>query len=193
MSFSFDNEGPSFATVFKRKTDVLARAAMSALNQAAGYIKQAGASDIAAAGFSTRWQKAISTRVYPETGAALDAALVARHKIPYANVFEEGAQIAGQPLLWLPLPSAKEYVSIGDKPTPQRVRARGFKLISINRPGREPLLAVKLARATLGDKIVPVFFGIPLVNIPRKFHFRAVSEQAQEKLPGWFKSAIKDS
>ena len=190
-AISFENVGEDFQKAFLRKADVIATAAMSAMQRAADLAKQGIAQDIAAAGFSTRWQRAVTTRVYPERAKSIDAALFVAHRIRYASIFETGGTIRGQPFLWLPLPTAQQFAA-GQRPTPSRLRARGFELVSINRPGRLPLLAVE-RRGPFGRKAsVPVFVGISTVTIPKRFHFFRVCEQVRDRLPSLYSAAVKD-
>lgn len=182
----------AFLDAFRAKEKVIARACTAGMRRAGAFVKEAAAADIAAAGFSRRWQQGVTARVYPEGRESINAAVFAAHKIPYANVFEEGAQIRGKPLLWLPLPSAAQFVGFGRKATPALFAARGLKLISINRAGERPLLAVRMTGPTIGARVQPVFVGVPLVNITGRFHFHRVCEQALGRLPGWIESEIRD-
>jgi hypothetical protein len=189
IEFVEDDKG--FKVAFENVPQVIGTAAVTALKKAGEYIKQAGAADIAAAGFSTRWQKAISARTYPAQGASLSPALYAFHRIPYADVFEQGTRVVGSPLLWLPLPTAAKYAG-GRRPSPRVLAQRGHKLVSIKRTGnQQPLLAVETINS-FGKKVrEPVFFGVTTVDMPKKFHFRQVCAQAVARLPDYYAAAVK--
>jgi Family of unknown function (DUF6441) len=76
----------------------IAKAATPAIREAGEIAKQNGRASIAAAGFSRKWQKRVN--IYPPQGDSLRPAAFIFHKIRYASVFEEGAVIGGQPLLF---------------------------------------------------------------------------------------------
>src|SRR3954470_15419731 len=92
-------------TIVKEIQRPIAKAATAAVREAGDIAKRNGRANIAAAGFSRKWQNALRVNVYPQHGDSLRPAAFIYHKIRYAGVFEEGAVIRGQPLLWLPLPT----------------------------------------------------------------------------------------
>lgn len=199
----FDADPKAFLLAFTQSHDRIAKAATTAMNRVAADVKAEGAADIRSAGFTDRWAKALSARVYPETGSAVDPVCVVVHRIPYSSVFEEGATIAGQPILWLPLPSAKKYLAGGGSISPQRFIRAGYTLVSINAAGRAPLLAVATERVRRGpgrpraseptSRSVtrdPVFFGVPTVSIPQKFHLTDICRRASERLPSYYEQAL---
>ncbi|MHB2169967.1 DUF6441 family protein [Alsobacter sp. R-9] len=200
IDVSFEGQTPR--EVFRDVRTTIAVAATNALRKTGDLIKVEGASEIAAAGFSPRWQRAISARVYPERGASLTAALAVRHRIPYAGVFEEGATISGKPFLWLPLPSATRFGGrfAGGKVTPRKVTQAGYQLVSINRPGKAPLLAVRSrgfgARKQFGGRqfktgIEPLFVGVSAVTITQKFNLRRVFARGQDRLSDFFDAELR--
>jgi len=65
--------------------------------------RSSGDAGIAAGGLSRKWQNALRVNIYPPQGDSMHPAAFVYHKIRYAGVFEDGAVIGGQPLLWLPL------------------------------------------------------------------------------------------
>jgi hypothetical protein len=166
----------------------IARASTGAVRDAADLAKASGRRAIAAAGFSSRWQNALHSKVYPQSGTSLHPSAIVYHKIPYASVFETGATISGQPLLWLPLDSAPLGRG-GKKLTPSEAVGIWGRLISINHPGKPPILAAAIRQTdaqtsrrlttrqirTGGNKsagsvrIVPLFVGVPQVADPAKF------------------------
>ncbi len=119
-------------------------AATAAIHDAGAMLKEQGRANIAAAGFSARWQFTWRVNIYPKTGASIDAAAFGYHKIPYSLVFENGARIrAKQGLLWIPLSTVPKD---GRKShfTAKRLAQTGVKLFSINKPGKKPLLAANV-------------------------------------------------
>ena len=79
--------------------------ALAGRSESPGGRQAKGRADIAAAGFSRRWQNAFRVDVFPRgRKVSVDAAAWVFHKIPYAEVFEEGATIRGRPYLWIALP-----------------------------------------------------------------------------------------
>jgi hypothetical protein len=96
---------PAFAGIIPGKKAAIAEAASTAIKGAGEQARTDGRAEIGAAGFSQIWEKAWQLRLYPEGKPSIGAAAFLVHKIPYANVFEEGAEIAGKPKLWLPFSS----------------------------------------------------------------------------------------
>ena len=139
MRLSYQYQEGEFSAAQLIAEQKIAKASTGAVREAADLAKAAGRRAIAAAGFSSRWQNALRAKVYPQTGYSIDAAAYIWHKIPYAGIFETGGTIAGHPLLWLP---------IGNAPPIGKFNG---KLISINRPGKPPLLAT-VAPARRGKK-----------------------------------------
>ena len=201
----------------------IAIAATGAIKDAAAQIKREGRANIASAGFSARWQNALRVNVYPEHRLSLEPAAFAFHKIPYAGVFERGAQISGNPLLWIPLSGMPLRIG-GQHLTPKSFNEQIGPLHSVNVPGRAPLLAAympagsRIGRVTVsrlrrgaalsrlkiqqrrGDLLagaavvsVPIFFGISAVNIRKRFDLTGVFRAAQEGLPAGYKRNLRKS
>jgi hypothetical protein len=196
----------------------IAEAATTAMRGVANIVKIDGASDIARAGFSTRWQKALSTRVYPEGRNSMRAAVFVRHRIPYAGVFEDGATIAGNPIMWIPLPGVPKAIGSGRgrrRLTPEMVSTSVTDLVSYRSRTGTPLLGARVRvtgeRATAKQpkislgllrrqdnpggrgtlRTVPLFFGVSTVNIKKKFNIRQVCERARNRIPSLYVAAFK--
>src|SRR6476646_11057850 len=125
-------------TVTKEIQRPIAKAATAAVREAGEIAKRDGRASIAASGFSRKWQNALRVNIYPPQGDSLRLAAFIYHKIRYAGVFEEGAVISGQPLLWLPLPTVP--LRRGRPMTPSQYARSIGPLVSVQRPGGPPLL-----------------------------------------------------
>ncbi len=188
--------GEAFAEALDADEKRVMRAAMRAVTQAADIAKTKGRTSIAAGGFSAKWQNALRSKVYPDTPAAF-----IWHKIGYAPVFEEGATIAGKPYLWLAtdaVPGARG----GHAMTPAQYSARYGALVSVNVPGKPPMLFAayerigakrqkgvrSAARAGLAGK--PLFIGVPQVKIAKKFDVAGAAKEASAELPRLYEQAL---
>jgi hypothetical protein len=131
------------------------RAVDAATDQLADSIVEKGREDISSAGnFGQRWTTGLTSDV---GGSGNVRTITLRQQVPYWRVFQDGAVIAGKPLLWIPLSFATEA---------QGVRARDFpgRLFRVDRKsGGAPLLM------SVDDK-QPKYFGAESVRIPKKFH-----------------------
>lgn len=188
---------------------LMAQDATNAFRDAADLVVTRGRSDIAAAGFSVKWQNAWKAKVYPEKGYSLGPALYAYHKIQYSNVFETGAHIKGQQgFLWLPVAGLPTSFSHGERLTPLTFeRATGQDLVPfrnpktgnlllgvrIKVPARSRSFKLSLTRLRRGtdapkgvEQLVPVFVGIRAVTIPSKFHLENVFQTAVAELPALY-------
>ena len=196
----------------------VATAATGAIRDAVTKGKIEARAAIASAGFSTRWQNAFRANVYPARGVSLSPAGFFYHRIPYAGVFEDGATIAGDPLLWLPLPGVPQSM-LGVHMSPANyVRLIG-PLHTIFIAGKPPMLAgwiLGSARSGVGKITVgklragsatefnrrggtgaplanlisvPLFIGLSSVTIGKKFNLKAVFDRAQAGLgAGYFRN-----
>lgn len=194
----------------------IAEAATAAVRDAAEQGKTEGRANIAAAGFSKKWQSALRADLYPKGRVSMRPAALLRHKIPYATVFEDGATITGKPLLWLPLPT----VPVGVTAKNYRKKV-GEPLFTIRRPGKPPLLAARVrltdkraakglslsalrrganikigkdgkVRRGLGTlRAVPLFVGVPAVKIGKKFNLRAIFARAAAQLGNFYVKNLK--
>lgn len=77
-----------FDVALREKYRPLAEAGQETIIEIANAIKNAGRAEIAAAGFSARWQNALRADVYPKRKVSLNAATLVFHKIPYADVLK---------------------------------------------------------------------------------------------------------
>src|SRR5215210_2303463 len=133
----------------------IAKAATRAVREAADLAKTDGRSSIAVAGFSRKWQNALQAKVYPSNRDSMRAAALIYHKVPYAEVFEQGAIIQGKPLLWLPLPSAPFGAGGRRVPAARFRELIGSPLYTIRQRGKPPMLGanVRVTTARAGKAI----------------------------------------
>ncbi|RWO90936.1 DUF6441 family protein [Mesorhizobium sp.] len=207
--FRYQRKEGEFALAMAAIKDPIAFAGTAAISEAGDIVKREGRQDIAAAGFSKRWQNALRVNVYPRRKLSMNAAALIFHNIRYAGIFEEGAVISGKPRLWLPLPSAPKRTG-RQKMTPALYVKTIGPLFSIERPGKPPLLAGKIATNRRGSKtgkvslsalkrggagapstLVPLFIGIDRVNIRDRFSIRQITERAAARLGALYLKHLK--
>jgi len=181
----------------------IASAATRAMIQTADLAKAAGRASIAAAGFSSKWQNALRANVFPREKESISVAAQIYHKIPYSEIFETGGTIAGSPLLWLPIEANLPIQSGGRRWTPKDFAAKVGPLRMITRPGKPPLLIAQVA-ARKGKRVrgafvkqqtksLPVFVGVPLVSIGKKFDVTAAVRGAAERFPALYQQNMDGS
>lgn len=196
----------AFAVAVAEIKQLSAEAATGSMRQAGGMIKTEGRQAIGAAGFSKDWQQAFRVKTYPAgLQSSLGPAAYAYHKIPYAGVFEEGADIEGKPDLFLPIEGMPDRIG-GRKITPELFEQRIGDLTYVQRPGRAPVLVAPAAltrnqvglsrpQISLADlrrgtrragsrtiRSVPVFVGVPRVRIRQKFSIAGVVAGVADRL-----------
>jgi hypothetical protein len=191
----------------------MAKAATSAVREAAELAKAGGRASIAIAGFSRKWQNALRANVYPRGRDSMRAAALIYHKVPYAQVFEDGAVIHGKPYLWLPLPNAP-FGAGGKRISPAKFRAQtGSPLYTIRRPGKPPMLGanVRMTGARAGKAIslsllrrgrnpggrgtvqlVPLYIGVDAATIRKRFAVLDAVRQAAARLPELYLKHFRD-
>ncbi|TIX27301.1 DUF6441 family protein [Mesorhizobium sp.] len=200
--FRYQRKDGEFARAMVGIADPIAFAGTAAISEAGDIVKRDGRQDIAAAGFSRKWQNALRVNVYPRRRNSMNAAALIYHNIRYAGVFEEGATITGHPRLWLPLKDTPKRAG-RQKMTPALYIRTIGPLVSIERPGKPPLLAGKIANrrgkmaagkvkvttsalkrggAGAPSTLVPLFIGIDRVNIRDRFSIRQITERAAARL-----------
>ena len=173
----------------------MAVAATAAMKDVGNLAKSQARASIAAGGFGSKWQNALRVDVYPTGASSLKPAAFVYHKIPYAAVFQDGATIAGKPMLWIPLFKGRRL-------TPRQFEQQVGPLSLIKRPGKPPILATiirttdkKLGKGaslalfkrgfdqkTAGTgHIVPAFVGVPTVTDPQKFDVKSAVSSAADQ------------
>lgn len=188
----------SIAQGYQRRMQI---AAVKAIADVTEQAKVSGRKSIAAGGFSSKWQNALRARVYPNADVPLSPAGLVWHKIAYSAIFESGGPIAGKPTLWLPTSQVPQ--GRGSRPlTPKQYTERVGPLRTIKVPGRPPILAGRGSRAGIiratptvtrlrkravksGSILgawVPLFIGVPTVNLRQRFHVHREVKQAADQI-----------
>ncbi|TIN09779.1 DUF6441 family protein [Mesorhizobium sp.] len=207
LRITVSDPSDAWVKAMRDKYKPIAKAATKAMNQVADNIKAQGRADIIAAGFSRRWANAFRVNVYPKGQVSAEAAALVYHKVPYADVFETGAVIQGSPFLWLPLPDAPKGRG-GRRISASEYRKQiGHPLYAIKRPGKPPLLGanirstasrsqkgVSLSQLKRGRnpngrgtvRLVPLYIGVPKVDIKQKFHLRSIITANASKLAAYY-------
>lgn len=153
MNFSYETDKEAIKERFRAIRGTMEGAVRAAFQRTAEKVRQDGRAEIGRSGLSRRWQNGFRTYVYPRVpNGSLDYTVRGQHRIGYANIFERGGRIGGKPLLWIPLPTAPAKINGRSTTAGAFVHSIG-PLHSINRPGRPPLLAGYVMRATPGRRV----------------------------------------
>jgi hypothetical protein len=170
LEFSIEIDAEAFKSSIAKTADQFEAAFSAAKNMIASMMRQEVTQDIQRAGnFGSRFLSGLSVTVDGDTiTTKLDA--------PGASIFEEGGTIHGNPLLWLPI-SGTDAEGI-------QASNYGDKLFSVNRKaGGPPLLFSMRDRS-------PKYFGIPSVEIPKKFHLGEIQQSVMENFKDIFEAAL---
>ena len=174
-------------TIVKEIQRPIAKAATATIREVGEIAKRNGRVSIAASGFSRKWQNALRVNIYPPQGDSMRSAAFIYHKIRYAGVFEDGAVIGGQPLLWLPLPGVP--IRRGRPMTAAQYARSVGPLVSVQRPGKPPLLFAspragrRSRRASAGAERKPLYVGLTSVAIAKRFDIKGAAQKAAAQLP----------
>lgn len=117
-------------------------AARGAFQDLAVQVQGQARAEIAGVGFKGKWVTGFRTYVFPRTPGENDITQLTMrgfHSYNIANVFERGANVAGNPLLWVPLATAPNSVK-GKPTTPARLIAAGVRLHKIDQGGKSLLI-----------------------------------------------------
>lgn len=178
MNLTFSAQESAIKQALEEIEHEIVEAKEAAVRDAADLAVKEGRANISAAGFSSRWQKALVSNFYPNEDTGDPAALI-HHRIPFAGVFERGVTISGRPLLWLPIEqnlprgihSPKQY---------------GQKLVSVNIAGKPPLLFDAFNRLR-----GPLFFGVRTVTLRKRFDLYRIFARAAEQMREFYERRIK--
>lgn len=177
MNFSFSARETAFKDALEKIAREIEAAEQAALQDAAAEAVKEGRANIAQAGFSRRWQDALTSRFYPNPGK--DPAAIIYHRIRFAGVFERGITISGRPLLWLPI---EQNLPAGV----HSPRQYGRKLVSVNVAGKPPLL-FDAANRLRG----PLFFGTPAATIRKRFDLYRIFAEVMARMQDFYNNRMK--
>jgi len=220
FSFRYDPQTQQFKKAYLLASNVVVEASNAAVFDAALAGVIAGRAQIAAAGFNKDWQKQLRFKMVTEKDSLKPRAYI-HTAINYADIFETGKEIHGDPLIWLPLPSVPPWRGSGIRfggyvprrhMTPsQYVRTIG-PLITLRRPGKHPILAAVIRRGTKAqpfgkfatraqlkrgakgrgqDEVIPLYVGVPSVRIGKKWNVTEALLQAANKIPQFYQEELK--
>jgi len=178
VNFAFSAQESAISQFVEEIERQVNEAKAGAVQDAADLAVKEGRANIATAGFSSRWQKALTSRFYPNKDEGDPAALIF-HRIPFAGVFERGITISGRPLLWLPI----------EQNLPRGIHSPsqyGKKLVSVNIAGKPPLLFDAFNRLR-----GPLFFGTRAVDIRKRFDLFRIFERAADHMRQFYDRRIK--
>jgi len=180
VSFNGKAVGQLWSAQTKRYSEKMVKATQASARRAAAAIETRGRENIKAGGNfgSARWQAGF--RAYLSFRSRVRLSIRVTHSVFYWRVFEFGAKIFGRPLLWIPLPWAREA---------QGIRARDYpgNLFRVERLGRSPLLMARTGAGTVEAKYV----GKEFVVIPRKWRLRDIVRQEQKRLGRYYREALR--
>jgi hypothetical protein len=194
----------------------IATTATAAMDDAKTMVKIEAREDIARAGFSKRWQNALRVDRYPKGNrVSMEAAVFLFHRIPYAGVFEDGAKIQGNPLLWIPLSTTPQKIG-RNRTTPKRVDAiipgdlvpirsrSGIPLMGAtvrvsrtqamqDRP-KVTLAALRRGREGTGFlRTIPLFFGVRVAEVRKQLNIRQICEKARDRIPRFYAKNFREN
>lgn len=214
LGFRFDIITGRFEEAMVEMEAPIASAATAAMDGVLNLVKLDGRASIARAGFSSRWQNALRLQRYPKQDS-MEPAVFVWHKIQYAGVFEDGATIRGNPMMWIPLSGTPVKSGRGgQKLTPERYATSIGDLVSFRSKSGKPLLGARVrvqtgravARPSLsllrrghnyGGKgvlrTIPLFVGVPLTRVEKKFSIREVCAEARARIPALYAANFQGS
>jgi hypothetical protein len=192
------------STAYER---IIAKAATLAMRDVGKDAVTKGRAAISAAGFSPKFAGTLRVINKPASGYVLNPAAYVHSTINYADVFETGKTITGHPFIWLPLPSVPPIAG-RQHMTPKQYIQNVGPLVTMRRPGRLPLLGAvvkgppkaqpfgrfatraRLRKGRSGKgtvtQTIPLFVGVPSVNIPKKFDVKGAVDSAFGKLQEFY-------
>jgi hypothetical protein len=204
-----------FEAALKEQYKPIARAATAAIRDAGDQAKAEARANFLAAGLGQGQANALRVNAYPKgSKVSADAGAFLFHRTTYGAVFEDGATIAGRPLLWVPLPNVPQKIG-RKRMTPALYRERIGNLRYVNPPGGRPLLVadVRLSKSRAGAqfgnvsaaalrrgaggtgvlKSVPVFIGLSTVQIQGRLQIRKICGRARDRLPALYFKHFRDA
>lgn len=169
--FDGDRTGPLFNRSVTRQGDRVRAAARGAAQDAAYDLEIRGRSDIAQAGnFGSRWMDGFHVDV-SEGGGSIRIA--AYEDQPYWQVFQFGATIRGNPMLWIPFSFASDAKGVFARDYPG-----GLFHVTRKSDGLEMLGSIATGEMK--------YFGKEHVVIPKKFHLIEIATDVAHKLRDYY-------
>jgi len=191
----------------------VAKTATRGMTELALRWKLAGRQNIARAGFSRKWQNALRGQAFPRLPkSSAEAAAFVNHRVTYAEVFEKGLTIRGSPILWVPMDHVPKKVNRQATTADRLIQAIGQKPISINPPGKPPMLAavirgpkksrakkVSLAALKRGKtgskgviKRIPLFIGAESIKEPNLLDLEKIHDSFASQVAKFYVRNFKD-
>lgn len=199
MALKFDGKPGELEQAIINMQIPIAKAATAAIRGVGRIAVKETKSSIAAAGLGSQLSRGMRVKFDPPKGYSLEPSALIFNKFGFISVFEFGATITGRPFLWLPLPAVPK--AKGRQLTPAQFAARFGKLITINRPGKPPMLGArvpvsrsgKIAKLTTRSLkpstrptkaarviVVPMFVGVPQVSIRKRTDIHSIINRAAD-------------
>jgi len=208
--FRYDAKTEEFKKVFLLGGNLIVEASNAAVAMSAKKGVDAGRANIAGAGFSRRWQNSLRFKMVTPKNSLKPVAYV-HTTINYADIFETGGDIHGDPWIWLPLPSVPRGRGRPHMTPSQYVKNVG-PLIKLRRPGKAPILAAVIRRgskaqpfgkfATRGQLkrgvkgrgkqvAIPLFVGVHSVHVSKKWDVTGALRRETEKMPQYYQDELR--
>lgn len=191
---------------------IIAKGSTQAMRKIGKLAVDAGRQAIGAAGFSSKFQRTLQAINKPKSGYVLNPSVYIHSTINYADIFETGKTIVGNPFLWLPLPNVppfkgrphmtpRQYIqNVGPLVTMRR--ANGLPMLGAVVRGAGPAGRITRARlrkgrfsftgATRGKThTVPMFVAVPSVVIPKKFDVKRAIEGAADDIASAYNELVE--
>jgi hypothetical protein len=164
---SVDDE--AWRKLMREKAQPLLDASILALRETAANSVFEGRRNIASAGrFGRNWQRDLQFRMI---GTGLETKAIVFHKSALATVFESGATIRGRHLLWIPVtPGMPPPRRSGKRLTFARVRGHALLFDADDRDRHRR----------------PLYFGVPVVTIRKKWRITEIVEEQVKKFAALF-------
>lgn len=189
LTITYRTSAGEFSKAMAGIVEPIAAAATGAMRDAQDTIKREGRAEMAGAGMSSRFQNGFRVDLYPRSGQSTSAAVHAYHKFSFAGVFEEGATITGSPLLWVPI--AENLPKKDGRPVGIReFRRSGQRMVTMRRRGGSgpPVLGAPIGP---DGKLLPVFVGVPSVQIGKKFDIAGVMDRTASQIEQLYSKNLK--
>lgn len=209
MDFRYQISG-DYQKMMKAEQQRLAKAATATMRSVQGIIKRDGRAAISGGGLSSRFANAFRVNLYPPGGDALNPAVFAYHKIPWAGQFEDPQPVTGHPLIWLPIEANLPLQARGKRWTPHDF-ANQIGPLRGGKHGGKPLLFGQVRVGKSGGVLAlpsrrgnrhfskqakqwrPVFIGVSSVTDPKRFDISAVVKKAEAEIPDLYAKAWEES